>query len=302
MDLIDIRQLRAFQLLAETGSFTGAGKKMFLTQSAISHSTKALESSLGCRLIERGGKNITLTPEGEILLRRANRILTEMQKATSDLEALSKWGYSRLRIGATDTMCVYLIPQALREFKEKSPNCDIAIQSADSHDLLEMLEAGEIDIAVGMATSGDSASLKFTPLFTDRIVFVVSPDHPWAASGIAAEEDLHMQRYIIYNRKSRTFRLIKKHFPKLGIGMSSMMELGNMEAIKELSKIGLGVGVVSPWLASSDIAEGTLVQVEIPGDPINREWGLFSHKSGNNAGLPEEMFAGICKKIAAEFC
>ncbi len=302
MDLIDIRQLRAFQLLAETGSFTAAGKKMFLTQSAISHSTKALEASLGCRLIERGGKNIGLTPEGEILLRRANRILTEMQKATGDLEALSKWGHSRLRIGATDTMCLYLIPQVLREYKEKSPNCDISVQSADSHDLVEMLEAGEIDIAVGMATRGDSVNLNFSPLFTDRIVFVVSPEHPWATAGIAPEEELHLQKYIIYNRKSRTFRLIKKHFPKLGIGISSMMELGNMEAIKELSKIGLGVGVVSPWLALNDIEEGTLVQIEIPGNSINREWGLFTQKSGNNTGLPEEMFTGICKKIAAEFC
>ena len=99
MDLIDARQLRAFQLLAETGSFTEAAKRMYVTQSAVSHSTKTLEQALDCKLLERGGKKVALTTAGEVLLRRADRILNEMEKATNELRALSKWGYGRLRIG-----------------------------------------------------------------------------------------------------------------------------------------------------------------------------------------------------------
>ena len=300
MELIDIRQLRAFQLLAETGSFTEAARRMYLTQSAISHSIKALEASLDCGLLERGGKKIALTAEGEALRRRADRILGEMGRATAELQALAKWGHGRLRLGATDTMCEYLLPAALREFRTNSPNCDVSVQAADSHELMDLLEAGEIDLALAMASRRGDTGFHFKPLFRDRIVFVVAPDHPWAAGGVAPEEDLQNQRYIIYSRKSTTFRLIERGFGKLGIRPASIMELGNMGAIKEMSKIGLGVGLVSPWLASADVAAGTLIEIEIPGQPVEREWGLFSRKTGT--ALSEESFAGICKKIAAELC
>ena len=93
MELIDIRQLRAFQLLARTGSFTAAGKAMYVTQSAVSHSIKALETALGCSLIDRSGKTVALTAPGEALLRRAERILEEifrdmMEVSESDLKTL----------------------------------------------------------------------------------------------------------------------------------------------------------------------------------------------------------------------
>ena len=110
MNLIDTRQLRAFQLLAQTSSFTAAAKKMFVTQSAISHSIKALEATLDCSLLDRSGKQIALTAHGETLLRRVDTIFTEMQQATDELEALNRWGHGRLRVGATDTMCQYLLP------------------------------------------------------------------------------------------------------------------------------------------------------------------------------------------------
>src|SRR5215210_8674965 len=93
---LDSRQLRAFAALARTGSFTLAAKELFLSQSAVSHSMKALEQEVGCRLFDRMGKKVLLTEAGEQLLHHARKILREMEAARISIEHLGKWGQGRL--------------------------------------------------------------------------------------------------------------------------------------------------------------------------------------------------------------
>src|SRR5471030_3261508 len=100
---LDSRQLRAFSILARTGSFTLAAKELYLSQSAVSHSMKALEQDVGCRLLDRLGKKVMLTQAGEQLLQHTEKILQEMSSARASIEQLGKWGRSRLRIGASTT-------------------------------------------------------------------------------------------------------------------------------------------------------------------------------------------------------
>ena len=300
MDLIDSRQLRAFQLLARSGSFTLAAKQMFVTQSAISHAIKALESSLDCRLLDRSGKKIALTTEGEALLHRADKIIDEMHGATEELKALSRWGYGKLRVGATDTMCQYLLPSVLREFRECFPNCAVSIRADDTQDLIASLERGDIDLALGIHQGSDEAGTDFRPLFEDQLVFAVPPAHPWAANGRAPRENLAEQLYIIYARLSPTYNLVERHFRKLGIRSLRLTELGNMEAIKELAKINMGVGVIAPWVIRDELSSGTLVGVQPPGDPMRREWGLFVRGHGRELPVTWEKFAQICGTVSRD--
>src|SRR5437868_6627313 len=97
----DSRQLRAFVTLARTGSFTVTAKELFLSQSAVSHSIKALEEETGCRLLDRVGKKIALLPAGEQLLHHAEKILHEMELARKALDQREKWGHARLRLAAS---------------------------------------------------------------------------------------------------------------------------------------------------------------------------------------------------------
>ena len=95
---LDSRQVRAFSVLARTGSFTQTARELHITQSAISHSIKALERDVGCRLLDRLGKKVVLTQAGEQLLQHATKILVEMEQARESLGHLGKWGRGRLRI------------------------------------------------------------------------------------------------------------------------------------------------------------------------------------------------------------
>ena len=122
---IDSRQLRAFVSLARHGSFTIAAHELCLTQSAVSHSMRALEEDLGCRLFDRMGKKILLTLAGEQLLPHADEILNRMQKARAGVTKLAEWGQSRLRVCASTTACQYILPTVLRDFQKNVPESPI---------------------------------------------------------------------------------------------------------------------------------------------------------------------------------
>src|ERR1044071_4044751 len=145
---IDSRQLRAFSALARTGSFTLAAKELFLSQSAVSHSMKALEEDVGCRLLDRVGKKVFLTQAGEQLLSHAEKILREMKAARESIQQLGKWGKGRLRLGSSTTACQYIIPAALTDFKRRFEDCAVHIEPGDTAQMVEALLANRIDIAI----------------------------------------------------------------------------------------------------------------------------------------------------------
>src|SRR5688500_15108605 len=142
---IDSRQLRAFLSLAKHGSFTQAARELSLTQSAVSHSIRALEEDLECRLFDRMGKKVLLTLAGEQLFAHAETIFSKMERARQELKKLGAWGQSRLRIAASTTACQYILPPVLREMQKLFPRIQITIEPGDTLEAVEMLRAKEID-------------------------------------------------------------------------------------------------------------------------------------------------------------
>lgn len=292
---LDSRQLRAFASLARTGSFTATAHELHLSQSAISHSMKALETEIGCRLLSRLGKSVVLTEAGEALLVRVHRVLQEMTAAREELGRLGKWGQSRLRIGASTTACQYILPAVLREFKESFPRCAISIEPGDTPEAIESLLAHRIDLAVNLEPRRQD-TLEFRPLFTDELQFVVDPLHPWARTGKISRSDIAQQNYILYGKTSYTFQMIETYFREEKIVLNSLLDLGNMEAIKELVKLGLGISILAPWTARPELEKGSLVALPLGKRKLKRRWGVL-HWRGRRLSLAEETFVGLCESV-----
>jgi DNA-binding transcriptional LysR family regulator len=284
---LDSRQVRAFCVLARTGSFTQAARELHLTQSGISHSMKALERDIGCRLLDRLGKKVVLTQAGEQLLHHAQKILQEMKTAREQLGHLGKWGRGRLRLGASTTACQHIIPPVLREFKESFPEHAITIEPGDTPELLASLLDQRIDLALSLAASNEP-QLEFHPLFTDELHFIVAALHPWAKAGRVERSEIPRQNYILYNKHSITFRLV----------LNTVIELGSMEATKELVKLGIGVSILAPWIAQKEIEEGSLVALPLGRRKLQRHWGIL-HWRGKRLNLAEETFIGLCESASA---
>ncbi len=293
---LDSRQLRAFSILARTNSFTRTAHELHLSQSAISHSMKALEQDLGCGLLDRMGKTVVLTQAGEQLLVHAESILSLMDAARSELSHLGKWGSSRLRIGASTTACQYVLPSVLREFKESFPHCAISITPGDTPANIEVLRAHRIDLAVNLEPRRDEP-LEFRPLFTDELTFVVAPLHPWARAGRVNREEIARQHYILYGKGSYTFELIEEYFRRDKITLHSLLDMGNMEAIKELVKLGHGVSILAPWTLRQELREKSLVTLPLGKRKLKRRWGVL-HWRGRRLNLAEETFIGLCESVA----
>ncbi|GAB5562347.1 MAG: LysR family transcriptional regulator [Synoicihabitans sp.] len=289
--LLDSRQLLAFTTLARHNSFTAAAKELFLTQSAVSHAIKSLETELGVRVFDRVGKKAHLTLAGERLLEHADKILREMQDARSGIEELQSWGQSRLRVGASTTACQYLLPSVLREFKQSFPECVIRIEPSDSPVMGDSLRANEIDLAL-MLRPPTRDDIAFRPLFADTLEMYVAPTHPWARRHEISNEERGSETFILYNKSTYTHRMVSDYLQGSGVNLHNPIEMGSMEAAKELVKIGLGVGVFARWVVRKELAEGSLVARPLGREPLKREWG-FGHLRGRELGLAEETFLGL---------
>jgi DNA-binding transcriptional LysR family regulator len=295
---IDSRQLNAFVALARRGSFTLAARELDLSQSAVSHAIKALEQDIGSRLFDRLGKRVQLTQTGRKFLRHAEGILRDMRAARVEIEEHSRWGHDRLRVGATLTICEHIIPTALREFRESFPQCAMRIEPGDYDRQIELLRTSQVDLAL-MLEPAELAldDLSFVSLFEDELRFVVARHHPWARADKVSRQAIAQEQVILYNQSSYTFRLITDYFREEQVELNNAIEFGSMEAIKEMAKLGLGAGIVAPWIVERELKLGTLVSLPLGARPLRRRWGVASWK-GRPLALAEEIFVGLCEAVA----
>jgi DNA-binding transcriptional LysR family regulator len=239
---------------------------------------KALETEVGCRLIDRVGKRALLTQAGEQFLRHTEKILREMETARAGLDTLTNWGHGRLRVGASTTACQYLLPTVLREFKQSFPKCVL-----------------KIDLAIMLMPPGDG-EFDFVPLFDDELRFLVAPLHPWAQAGGVVRSAISDETLVLYNKTSYTFRLVSDYFREEKISLTNYIELGSMEAIKELVKIGLGAGVLAPWIAREELQSGALISYPLGRRKLKRRWGVV-YLHGRRLPLAEETFVGLSRTV-----
>ncbi|MBK8475967.1 MAG: LysR family transcriptional regulator [Opitutaceae bacterium] len=292
---LDSRQLLAFVAVARRQSFTLAAKDLSLTQSAVSHALRALEEDVGCRLLDRVGRRVALTHQGEQFLQKAEVILREMEQARAELEQLANWGHGRLRVGASTTACQYILPTVLREFKQSFPRCAIRVEPGDQPQQMELLQRGTIDLTLTLEPANDP-ELTFVPLFEDELRLMVGPMHPWAQAGRATREQLGEETLILYNKTSSTFALVQEYFRRDGVLLNNCIELGSMEAIKELAKIGVGVGVLAPWIVRAELENGTLRSLPLGRRALKRRWGV-AHLAQHRLSLGEQTFVGLCQAV-----
>src|SRR6185503_15998530 len=296
---LDSRQVRAFCVLARTGSFSQTARELHVTQSGVSHSMKALERDVGCRLLDRLGKKVVLTQAGEQLLHHATKILQEMENAREALAHLGKWGRGRLRLGASTTACQHIIPPVMREFKESFPDHILTIEPGDTPELVTSLLRHKIDLALSLEPANEP-QLEFHPLFTDELHFIVAALHAWAKTRKVERTEIPQQSYILYAKNSVTFRLIEQYFRHEKMVLNTVIELGSMEATKELVKLGMGVSILAPWIARKEIEEGSLVALPLGRRKVQRRWGIL-HWRGKRLNLAEETFVGLCESATTQW-
>lgn len=291
-DLLDTRQLLAFKTIVETGGFTKAAHQLHLTQSALSHQIKTLETQLQTQVFKRVGKRVMLTQAGEILLRYTTPVLRQLIEARQTLAELHEPGHGRLRISAASYSCYQILPHVLRELRVVYPHVEIFVAADYTATAVQGLLSGDHDVAI-FVLPPNIKGLYVEHLCQDELVVIIAPSHPWARRQRVHWSDLATQVLITYNRASETFQEIQSELQERGITVQETMEVRHGAAVMEMVKVGLGVALLPRWVVRDEIRDGSLKALPLGRAGLKRRW-VIAHV--RDAPLPgyAQAFMQLC--------
>ena len=292
---MDIRQLRAFAAIAETGTFTAAAERVHVTQAAISMQIRQLERETGVRLFVRAPRRVLLTEAGEKLLERARVILREHDAALHELAALTGADKGRLRIGSASAMVSGdPLPQILKQLRAAHAGVEASVMSGTSEDLVHRLMNGEIDAAF-VSLPVEARGVQTELLNEDYLVAIASPRHKLAKQKVVSAYALSSEKLILGERGGNTRRLIDQFFAQAGVTPNVAMELSRLAAIKRMVEEDMGVGIVPLQSVQEEVAKGTLVRWWIEGAQINWQLGLARLVGGYESPI-QLKFLQLCRE------
>ena len=193
---MELRHLRYFTALAECLNFTRAAERVHVTQSTLSHQIRQLEDEVGRPLFDRIGKRVALTEAGEQLVAYASRALKEVDQGLSLLREASPPLTGTLRIGATHTFNIRLIPECVAAFLGRFPTVKVIVEELEADGIATRLLAGALDVGIAYRP-GEPTALWFEPLYNEEMVLVVADSHPLARRKRIRMAELHRQRVVL---------------------------------------------------------------------------------------------------------
>jgi LysR family transcriptional regulator, low CO2-responsive transcriptional regulator len=292
---MELRQLKAFVAIAETGTFTAGAGRVHVTQAAISMQIRQLETETGTRLFVRAPRRVLLTEAGEKLLERARVILREHDAALDELAALTGAHRGRLRVGtASAGVSSGELPRILRELKKRHPAVETSVVSATSAELAEKVLAGELEAAF-VSLPVEARGIQTELLSEDYLVAIGSPRHKLAKQKVLSAYALAGEKLILGERGGNTRRLIDQFFEKAGVTINVGMELSRMAAIKRMVEEDMGVGIVPLQSVKDEVGAGRLVRWWIEGAQINWQLGLARLVGGYESPI-HQTFLRLCRE------
>src|SRR5256885_4565143 len=293
-DLMDVRDLQVFLSVAKHLNYTRAGEEVNLSQPSVSVRMRELERDLGSKLFERLGKKIALTEAGQLLVPYATRIIAAMSDARQAIDELQGLERGLLRIGASTTPGMYLIPRTIAHFKRRYPKIEVSLAVKDTRQIEDGVIRNEFDFGfVGGHLAGDEVDV--IPWMTDHLVLVVPSDHILARRKSVKAADLRKEKFILREPGSATRAAIVNHLQKSDLEVETVMEMENPESVKKAVQSGLGVAFISKVAGETELKAKSLVAVRVTGLDINRELKIVYRKD-KHLGRAAQTFIEMARK------
>jgi LysR family transcriptional regulator for metE and metH len=273
---LEIRHLKLIVAVTEEKSVTRAGEVLHLTQSALSHQLREIEDKLGTPLFLRMNKRMILTQAGERLLQSARQVLDEMKRTEDHISQMVSNRRGTLRISTECYTCYHWLPDVMKEFRRKFPGVDVKIDAEATHQPVEALLHGKLDLGIVSSASRDKR-LEYRALFEDEFLAVMAPDHPLVKRPYFAPGDFTDQNLILYVSPEES-TLFEKVLRPSGITPARVSTVPLTEAIIEMVKAGLGISALALWAVKEQIAAGKIVGRPITRRGLHRIWQAVTIK------------------------
>ena len=271
---MDTHNLRAFLLVAETGSFSLAAQKLHLTQPAVSKRVAQLEQQLSAPLFDRIGRTVSMTEAGEALLPHARAVQLELQAAEQSVRDLAGEVRGRLRLATSHHIGLHRLPPVLSYFNQAFPAVQLDIDFMDSEQAYDLTLRGEVELAVVTLAPAPMPHIVTRPIWPDPLEFMVHKGH-----GMCRQKSLDLQELskfpaILPGLNTYTGQIVKSLFDRRGLPIAIAIATNYLETIRMMASVGLGWTVLP-----RSMLDPSLAILPIRDTLITRTLGAVHHES-----------------------
>jgi DNA-binding transcriptional LysR family regulator len=286
--MLNLSEIEAFAIAAETENFSEAARRLHFSQPAVSQQIRSLEQCLGVKLFRRSGRGVVLTNAGEILLPMAHELLGLSRRIVETMQSLEGKIAGHLVIGCTTTAGKYVLPFLASAFVRHHPDVQVTVEMCNCDSVVDPLLARDIPLGIS-STKIVHRYVECQPFFTDHVVLVVPAGHPFATRSSVRPVELLEQPFILREEHSSTRRMVQEGLSEHGISLDKLqvvMVVGNAEAIEVAVEHDLGIAFISRLAARHGLELGHIV--EIPVEGISLERPLYVVRDSRCAKTPAQ--------------
>lgn len=257
---MNFNRLKVFYTVAQQASFSRAAEKLYTSQPNVSKQVRQLEVELGTPLFHRLGSGIELTEAGRVMYRYAQQVLdltAEMQRTLAELTGLER---GHLRLGASSTPGLYLLPEMVAAFGRRYPGLEVSFFVNNSKQVVNEVLAGKVDLGFVGGYVG-AAGLQVQPFVLDQVVLIASPEHRLALLTDVTAVELSEETFVVREPGSGTCQAMDAALKTLGIKPQRTLEMYSCEAIKRAVAAGLGLSFVSRHAIELELGQQVLTML-----------------------------------------
>jgi DNA-binding transcriptional LysR family regulator len=273
---MELWQLRTFRMVAETLNFTRAARELNLTQSAVSHQIKSLETELGEPLFIRAKRGVRLSESGKLALEHAERILDDAEALRERVSGNKRAAAGSVRVAAATQALVYLFAPSFETFMRVYAGIELSFRTTVSTEqTISAILDGTAD--VGFASLPVySPALKVEKLVEDELMLVVGQQHRLAKRRFVPVSDIERERWVLFERGSSIRRATDQFFERVGIRPTLALESNDTYFIKLMTEHGWGITLLPRWAVTEEVKGHKLAQLHITGHRLRRSVKMVS--------------------------
>jgi len=266
---MNLHHLLLFHTVAEAESISRAAERLLISQPAVSKQLTELERQLGVVLFSRLPRGVRITEAGRVLQGYASRIFSLAEEAQIAVDAVHGVERGRLRIGATTTLGVYLLPDVLVKFRQAHPGVQISLEISHTPTLASWLRESVIDLAL-TESEVTADGIRSKVIMRDHLVAIAPARHPLGRKRTVTAEQLCREPFVVRETGSHTRSMVEQELAERSLKITPTMSLGSTEAVKHAVIAGVGVAIVSRLAVSPEIAAGRLMLIRVPDLRLSR--------------------------------
>ncbi|MEA3333560.1 MAG: selenium metabolism-associated LysR family transcriptional regulator [Pseudomonadota bacterium] len=290
--MIEMRQIQVFLAVSELLNFSRAAEKIHLTQPTVSGHLKTLEKYLKVQLVERGGKEVRLTPAGELFHPFAQRIFTLQERARREISLYTGAERGSLEIGGSNTPGQYILPKMIGLFTARHKQVKITLKIGDSNAIITQVADGKLELGL-VGTPAPETEFISKRCLGDELILVANPKTALKLSNPIDFNELKKLPFIIREKGSGTRQVMQSALQKRGMEsldtLNLVAEMGSAEAIRQALKSDLGVAIVSSLSVAEDLGSGKLTKIMLPEESIQRYFYLIYNRDRRLSPLAEAL-------------